>query len=114
MKKFVVALTLTVLLGNARVLADTQTFHAYGAAMLPEQGVSMNIAPSVAFPGFTLYADGLEQLDSPEFDGATNDELLGNQGDLTIAFTVPQNSFSISLRDFAYLPRGEHLPEDLR
>ncbi len=106
MKKFVLALTFTVLLGNARALADTQTFNAYGAAILPEQGVSMNIAPSVAFPGFTLYTTGLVQLDSPEFDGATNYELLGNQGDLTIAFTVPQNSFSISLRDFAYLPGG--------
>ena len=106
MKKFVLALTLTVLLGNARALADTQTFHAYGAAMLPERGVSMNIAPSVAFPGFTLYTTGLVQLDSPELDGATNYELLGNQGDLTIAFTVPQNSFSISLRDFKYLPDG--------
>ena len=106
MKKFVLALTFTVLLGNACALADTQTFHAYGAARLPEPGVSMNIAPSVAFPGFTLYTRGVVQLDSPEFDGATNDELLGNQGDLTIAFTVPQNSFSISLRDFAYLPGG--------
>ena len=66
----------------------------------------MNIAPSVAFPGFTLYSTGLVQLDSPAFDGATNYELLGNQGDLTIAFTVPQNSFSISLRDFLYLPGG--------
>jgi hypothetical protein len=113
MKKFVVALTFTVLVGNARALADTQTFNAYGAAMLPEQGVAMNIAPSVAFPGFTLYTTGLVQLDSPEFDGATNYELLENQGELTIAFTVPQNSFSISLRDFAYLP-GEHLPEDLK
>jgi PEP-CTERM motif-containing protein len=106
MKKFVLALTFTVLLGNARTLADTQTFNAYGAAMLPEQGASMNIAPSVAFPGFTLYTTGLVQLDSPELDGATNYELLGNQGDLTIAFTVPQNSFSISLRDFKYLPGG--------
>jgi hypothetical protein len=108
MKKFVLALTFTVLLGNARALADTQTFNAYGAAMLPEQGASMNIAPSVAFPGFTLYTTGigLVQLDSPELDGATNYELLGNQGDLTIAFTVPQNSFSISLRDFKYLPDG--------
>ena len=66
----------------------------------------MNIAPSVAFPGFALYSTGLVQLDSPAFDGATNYELLGNQGDLTIAFTVPQNSFSISLRDFLYLPGG--------
>ena len=108
MKKFVLALTFTVLLGNARALADTQTFNAYGAAMLPEQGASMNIAPSVAFPGFTLYTTGigLVQLDSPELDGATNYEMLGNQGDLTIAFTVPQNSFSISLRDFKYLPGG--------
>jgi PEP-CTERM motif len=40
MKKFVLALTFTVLLGNARTLADTQTFNAYGAAMLPEQGAS--------------------------------------------------------------------------
>jgi hypothetical protein len=54
MKKFVLALTFTVLLGNARALADTQTFNAYGATMLPEQGASMNIAPSVASPGFTL------------------------------------------------------------
>jgi hypothetical protein len=38
-------------------------------------------------------------------------ELLGNQGDLR--FHGPQNSFSISLRDFAYLP-GEHLPEDFQ
>ncbi len=106
MKKFVLALTFTVLLGNARALADTQTFNAYGASILPEQGVPMNIAPSVAFPGFTLYSTGLVQLDSPAFDGATNYELLGNQGDLTIAFTVPQNSFSISLRDFLYLPGG--------
>jgi hypothetical protein len=106
MKKFVLALTFTVLLGNARALADTQTFNAYGASILPEQGVPMNIAPSVAFPGFTLYSTGLVQLDSPAFDGATNYELLGNQGDLTIAFTVPQNSFSISLRDFKYLPGG--------
>jgi PEP-CTERM motif len=106
MKKFVLALTFTVLLGNARALADTQTFNAYGAAMLPEQGASMNIAPSVAFPGFTLYTTGLVQLDSPGLDGATNYELLGNQGDLTIAFTVPQNSFSISLRDFKYLLPG--------
>ena len=107
MKKFVLALTFTVLLGNARAWADTQTFKAYGASILPEQGVPMNIGPSVAFPGFTLYTTGLVQLDSPEFDGATNYELLGNQGDLTIAFTVPQNSFSISLRDFAYyLPGG--------
>jgi PEP-CTERM motif len=106
MKKFVLALTFTVLLGNARALADTQTFHTYGAAMLPEQEASMNIGPSVAFPGFTLYTTGVVQLDSPEFYGATNYELLGNQGDLTIAFTVPQNSFSISIRDFAYLPGG--------
>lgn len=106
MKKFVLALTFTVLLGNARALADTQTFNAYGASILPEQGVPMNITPSVAFPGFTLYSTGLVQLDSPAFDGATNYELLGNQGDLTIAFTVPQNSFSISLRDFLYLPGG--------
>ena len=106
MKKFVLALTFTVLLGNGRALADTQTFNAYGAAILPGQRVSMNIAPSVAFPGFTLYSTGLVQLDSPELVGATNYELLGNQGDLTIAFTVPQNSFSISLRDFAYLPGG--------
>jgi hypothetical protein len=113
MKKFVLALTFTVLLGNSRALADTQTFNAYGAAILPEHGVSMNIAPSVAFPGFTLYSTGLVQLDSPELDGATNYALLGNQGDLTIAFTVPQNSFSISLRDFLYLPGG-HLPEDLK
>jgi hypothetical protein len=62
----------------------------------------MNIGPSVAFPGFTLYTTGLVQLDSPEFDGATNHELLGSQGDLR--FHCPQNSFSISLRDFAYLP----------
>jgi hypothetical protein len=106
MKQFVLALTFTVLLGSAGALADTQTFHAYGAAMLPGQRASMNIGPSVAFPDFTLYTTGLVQLDSPGFDGATNYELLGNQGDLTIAFTVPQNSFSISLRDFAYLPGG--------
>jgi hypothetical protein len=66
----------------------------------------MNIAPSVAFPGFTVYTTGLVQLDSPELDGATNYDLLGNHGNLTIAFTVPQNSFSISLRDFKYLPGG--------
>jgi hypothetical protein len=59
MKKFVLARTFTVLLGSARALADTQTFHAYGAAMLPEQRASMNIGPSVAFPGFTLYSTGL-------------------------------------------------------
>jgi hypothetical protein len=62
MKKFVLALTSTVLLGNARALADTQTFNAYGAIIVPEQGVSMNIAPSLAFPGFTLYTTGLLQL----------------------------------------------------
>jgi hypothetical protein len=105
MKKFVLALTFTVLLGNVRALADTQTFNAYGAAMLPEQGASMNIAPSVAFPGFTLYTSGVVQFDSPEFDGATNYELLGNPEVLTIAFTVPQNSFSITSR-FRLSSRG--------
>jgi hypothetical protein len=58
-----------------------------------------------------VYTTGLVQLDSPEFDGATNYELLGNQGDLR--FHCPQNSFSISLRDFAYLP-GERLPGDFQ
>jgi hypothetical protein len=107
MKKFVLALTFMVLLGNARAFADTtQTFNAYGAALLPNQGAAKIDGLSVAFPGFTLYTTGLLQLDSPGFDGATNYELLGNQGDLTILFTVPQNSFSISLRDFAYLPGG--------
>jgi hypothetical protein len=107
MKKFVLALTFMVLLGNARAFADTtQTFNAFGAALLPNQGAAMLGGPSVAFPGFTLYTTGLLQLDSPGFDGATNYELLGNLGDLTIVFAVPQNSFSISLRDFAYLPGG--------
>jgi hypothetical protein len=113
MKKFVLALTFTVLLGSAGALADTQTFHAYGAAMFPEQRALMNIGPSVSFPGFTLYSTDLVQLDSPGFDGATTYELLGNQGDLTIAFTVPQNSFSIRLRDSPIFPE-EHLPEDLK
>ena len=53
MKKFVLALTFTVLLGNARALADTQTFNAYGAAMLPEQGASMNIAEYRPFGGIS-------------------------------------------------------------
>jgi hypothetical protein len=107
MKKLVLALTFMVLLGNARAFADTtQTFNAYGAALLPNQGAAIPDGSSVAFTGFTLYTTGVLQLDSPGFDGATSYELLGNQGDLTILFTVPQNSFSISLRDFAYLPGG--------
>lgn len=104
MKKFVLALTFTVLLGNTRAFADTtQTFNAYGAALLPNQGAAMLDGSSVAFPGFTLYATGpysSVQLDSPGYYGATNYELLAVRGDLTIAFTVPQNSFSICLRAF--------------
>ena len=104
MKKLVLALTFTVLLGNARAFADTtQTFNAYGAALLHNQGAAMLDGSSLAFPGFTLYATGpysSVQLDSPGYYGATNYELLAVRGDLTIAFTVPQNSFSICLRAF--------------
>jgi hypothetical protein len=101
MKKFVLALTFMVLLGNARAFADTtQTFNAYGAALLPNQGAATLDGSSVAFPGFTLYTNGVLQLDSPGYYGATNYELLAVGGDLTIDFTVPQNSFSIGLRAF--------------
>jgi hypothetical protein len=103
MKKFVLALTFMVLLGNARAFADTtQTFNAYGAALLPNQGAAIFDPSSVAFPGFTLYTTGPYpvQLDSPGYYGATNYELLAVRGDLTIDFTVPQNSFSIGLRAF--------------
>jgi hypothetical protein len=101
MKKFVLALTFMVLLGNARAFADTtQTFNAYGAALLPNQGAAILDGSSVAFPGFTLYTNGVLQLDSPGYYGATNYELLAVGGDLTIDFTVPQNSFSIGLRAF--------------
>ena len=104
MKKFVLALTFMVLLGNARAFADTtQTFNAYGAALLPNQGAAILDGSSVAFPGFTLYTTGpysSVQLDSPGYYGATNYELLAVRGDLTIDFTVPQNSFSICLRAF--------------
>jgi hypothetical protein len=108
MKKFVLALTFMVVLGNERAFADTtQTFNAYGAAILPMQGAAIIDGTSVAFPGFTLYAaGGSVQLDSPGYFGATNYEMLGDQGDLTIDFTVPQNSFSISLRNFAGFPGG--------
>ncbi|HEY1469340.1 MAG TPA: hypothetical protein VGF61_09865 [Candidatus Acidoferrum sp.] len=108
MKKFVLALMFTVLLGNARALADTtQTFNAYGAAILPNQGTAANVGTSVVFPGFTLFTNGPSlQVDSPGYFGATNYELLGNQGDLTIVFTDPQTSFSIRLRDFSSLPGG--------
>jgi hypothetical protein len=101
MKKFVLALTFMVLLGNTRAFADTtQTFNAYGAALLPNQGAAILDGGSVAFPGFTLYTTGVLQLDSPGYYGATNYELLAVGGDLTIDFTVPQNSFSIGLRAF--------------
>jgi hypothetical protein len=101
MKKFVLALTFMVLLGNARAFADTtQTFNAYGAALLPNQGAATLDGSSVAFPGFTLYTNGVLQLDSPGYYGATNYELLAVGGDLTIDFTFPQNSFSIGLRAF--------------
>jgi hypothetical protein len=101
MKKFVLALTFMVLLGRARAFADTQTFNAYGAATDPGKA-AMNVGTSVAFPGFTLSTSGFSlQLDPPGYFGAPNYEMLGNQGDLTIDFTVPQNSFAISLRDFA-------------
>ena len=102
MKKFVLALTFMVLLGNARAFADTtQTFNAYGAALLPNQGAAILDGSSVVFPGFTLYTTDpySVQLDSPGYYGATNYELLAG-GDLTIDFTVPQNSFSICLRAF--------------
>src|SRR5260370_36267627 len=104
MKKFVLALTFMVLLGNARAFADTaQTFNAYGAALLPNQGAAILDGSSVAFPGFTLYTTGpysSVQLDSPGYYGATNYELLAVRGDLTIDLPVPQNSFSIGLRAF--------------
>jgi hypothetical protein len=101
MKKSVLALTFMVLLGNARAFADTtQTFNAYGAALLPNQGAATLDGSSVAFPGFTLYTNGVLQLDSPGYYGATNYELLAVGGDLTIDFTVPQDSFSIGLRAF--------------
>ena len=106
MKKFVLAMTFMVLLCNARVLADTQTFNAYGAAT--DSGkTAVNVETSVAFPGFTLDTSGFSlQLDPPGWYGATNYELLGNQGDLTIDFTVPQTSFAISLRNFSGFPAG--------
>jgi hypothetical protein len=51
MKKFVLALAFMVLLGNARAFADTtQTFNAYGAALLPNQGAAILDGSSVAFP----------------------------------------------------------------
>ena len=105
MKKFVLAFTFTVLLGNTQTFADTQTFNAYGTAILPDRGASIPDGTSVAFPGFTLQSDsGFVQLDSPGYYGATNYEMLGTYGDLTIDFTVPQNSFTIKLRDFATPP----------
>lgn len=106
MKKFILALTFMVLLGDARAFADTQTFTAYGAATLGGKSV-LNVGTSVAFPGFTLITSGFSlQLDAPGYYGATNYEMLGNFGDLTIDFTAPQTSFAISLRDFAGFPAG--------
>ena len=100
MKKFVLALTFTVLLASTQTLADTQTFHAYGVATDAGK-TALNVGTSVAFPGFTLDTSGFSlQLDPPGWFGAPNYELLGNQGDLTIDFTVPQTSFSLRLRDF--------------
>ena len=100
MKKLVLAFTFTVLLGNTPAFADTQTFNAYGAKT--DSGkAALNVGTSLAFPGFTLDTSGFSlQLDPPGWFGAPNYELLGNQGDLTIDFTVPQSSFSIRLRDF--------------
>ncbi len=107
MKKFLLALTFMVLLGDARAFADTQTFTAYGAVVLPDQGTAADVGTSVAFPGFTLVTSGVSlQVDAPGYFGATNYEMLGNQGDLTIDFTVPQTSFAISLRNFAGFPAG--------
>lgn len=100
MKKFALAFMFTVLLGNSQAFADSQTFNAYGKAT--DTGKSaLNVGTSVAFPGFTLDTSGFSlQLDPPGWFGAPNYELLGNQGDLTIDFTVPQTFFSIRLRDF--------------
>jgi hypothetical protein len=99
-KKIVLAFMFTVLLGNTQTFADSQTFNAYGVAT--DSGkAALNVGTSVAFPGFTLDTTGFSlQLDPPGWFGAPNYELLGNQGDLTIDFTVPQSSFSIRLRDF--------------
>jgi hypothetical protein len=83
MKKFILALTFMVLLGDARAFADTQTFAAYGAATLGGKS-AMNVGTSVAFPGFTLITSGCSlQLDAPGYFSATNYEMFGNQGDLT-------------------------------
>jgi hypothetical protein len=100
MKKLVLAITLLAVLGSGRTFADTQTFNAYGTATDAGKA-ALNVGTSVAFPGFTLDTSGFSlQLDPPGWFGAPNYELLGNQGDLTIDFTVPQTSFSIKLRDF--------------
>lgn len=100
MKKFLLAFTFTVLLGNSQTFADTQTFNAYGTKTDAGKA-ALNVGTSLAFPGFTLDTSGFSlQLDPPGWYGAPNYELLGNQGDLTIDFTVPQTSFSIRLRDF--------------
>lgn len=106
MRKFVLALTFLFLLASAPAFADTQTFKAYGAAVLGGKKAK-NVGTSVTFPGFTLHTSGFSlQVDAPGYFGATNYEMLGNLGDLTIDFTVPQNSFAIRLRDFAGDPGG--------
>jgi len=100
MKKLVLAITFLAVLGSGRTLAETQNFNAYGLATDTTKA-ALNVGTSLNFPGFTLDTSGFSlQLDPPGWFGAPNYELLGNQGDLTIDFTVPQTSFSITLRDF--------------
>ena len=107
MKKLVLAITFLTVLTTGRTFADTQAFTAYGSSMLSVRGTNSIVGTSVAFHDFTLYTTGYAlQLDSPGYFGATNYEMLGDQGDLTIAFTVPQNSFTISLRNFTGYPGG--------
>lgn len=96
-------LSLGLALSGVTAFATTQDFNAYGASTGLGLGQAENLGFStLAFPGFTLVAGGSIglQLDAPEYFGAVNYELLGNQGDLTIDFTSLQNAFSIDLRDF--------------
>jgi len=61
MKKFILARTFMVLLGDARAFADTQTFTAYGVATLGGKS-AMNVGTSLAFPGLAIGVLGLAGL----------------------------------------------------